>query len=267
MSLAVCALLFAQLGQLPEEDAAATKAASLERIVRDLESFELSVVSDSPEKLALSGDPVLRWNYPIRNVDDAALFVWLGKDRPEVVSTVMSYRDGKGNLRRAYEFLSVSQNALEAQQKGGQVWHPAKPGFTWQPLPEASVPARTPAERKRQMHDLAAKFQVAVQSEDNRYELRLLTKPLYRYQSATADILDGCLFAFVEGTDPELILAIESSADAPHWKFATGRLTRFRIEVRFDNNVLTEFPQMAGTGQISDTYLIPEGGPLDAIEK
>lgn len=153
------------IAEEPEAAKATAKKASLDRIVADLEGFEFSAATKPPEKLALSGEPVLRWNYPIRNVDDAALFVLLGKDRPEVVATVMSYRDGNGNLRRAYEFLSISQNPLEAQNKGAQVWHPEKPGFAWRSLPNAPVPAGTLAARKRQMHDLASKFQVAVRSD------------------------------------------------------------------------------------------------------
>lgn len=272
MSLALCVLLIAPLGQgVKTNDEAAASKASLERIVADLSTFDVSAFAVSaaempPRKLTLSGEPLLRWNYPIRNVDDAALFVWLGKDRPEVVSTVMSYHDAAGNPRRAYEFLSVSQETLEALQNGIRVWRPEKPGLTWSSLPNAPAPAATPAERRRQMRDLAARFQAAVQSDQNRYELRLLSRPLYRYQNARADILDGCLFAFVEGTDPELILALESSAGDPGWKFATGRLTRLRIELQFDNKVVSEFPEMAGEGELSDVYRIPEAGLLDPVE-
>src|SRR5262245_37234040 len=268
MSLALCVLLLAPTGQeanAPNE-AAASKA-SLERIVADLSDFEVSAAVKPPRKLTLSGEPVLRWNYPSRNLDDAALFVWLGKDRPEVVTSVMSYHDSAGNPRRAYEFLSISQEPLEAVQNGNSLWRPEKPGFTWRSLPGAHAPARTPPDRRRQMHDLAVKFQASIKSAANRYQLRLLSQPLYRYQNAKADILDGSLFAFVEGTDPELILAIESPAGDPRWKFATGRLTRYQIEVRFDADVVSEFPEMTGAGELSDVYRIPDAGPLHPLEK
>lgn len=263
MSLALCLLLLAPLGQVAAKpvDAAARKA-SLEQMVADLSEFEVSAAVEPPLKLTLSGEPALRWNYPIRNVDDAALFVWLGKDRPEAVSTVMSYHDVTGARRRAYEFLSISQDPLQAIENGKEIWHPVKPGFTWRDLAKAPAPARTLPERRRQMHDLAAKFQVAVKSDKNRYELRLLSQPLYRYQNAKADILDGCLFAFVEGTDPELILSLESSVSKPGWKFATGRLTRYQIDVHFDKILVTDFPEMSGAGELSDVYRIPEAESL-----
>lgn len=268
MHLALCVLILAPLGQVvtAPDEARATKA-SLEQILADLSDFEVAAAVKPPQKLTLSGEPVLRWNYPVRNVDDAALFVWLGKDRPEVITTVMSYHDGAGNPRRAYEFLSISPEPVGALQKGNRIWSPEKPGFTWRTLPNVPAPARTLPDRRRQMHDLAAKFQAAVQSDKNRYELRLLSKPLYRYQNAKSDILDGCLFAFVEGTDPELILAIESSVSDPGWKFATGRMTRYQIEVRFDKEVVSEFSEMTGDGAVSDVYRIHEGGPLRPIDK
>ena len=53
----------------------------------------------------------------------------------------------------------------------------------------------------------------------------------------------------------------------PRWKFATGRMTRYQIEVRFDNEVVSEFSEMGGNGELSDVYRIHEGGPLPLIDK
>ena len=115
---------------------------------------------------------------------------------------------------------------------------------------------------------MAAKFQVAVESDKNRYELRLLSQPLYRYENAKADILDGALYAFVEGTDPELILSLEAARVGKSWKFATGRLTRWGMEVRYQDKVMNEFLQMTGPRDAADAvYRISDDGPLDLAEK
>jgi len=273
MSTAYLLLIGAVIGQAaaaqdpPQQDAAQANQASLERMVADLAEFELQVATDPPKKLALSGAAVLRWSYPIRNVDDAAAFVWLGKERPEAVATVMSYRDRAQNLRRAYEFVSLSPDPLAAVHDGRRVWHPEKPGFTWQAVPDAPMPAETAALRRRQMHDLAAKFQVAVESDKNRYELRLLAQPLYRYQNAKADILDGSLFALAEGTDPELILALESSVEKPGWKFAVARLTRWAVEVRYQSKMVGQFEALTGDVDGSDVYHIWDAGAIEPISK
>ena len=49
-------------------------------------------------------------------------------------------------------------------------------------------------------------------AQENRWELRLLSQPIYRYESTDPDVLDGALFAIVTsaGTDPEAILLIET---------------------------------------------------------
>ena len=33
--------------------------------------------------------------------------------------------------------------------------------------------------------------------------MRLLAQPIYRYENTKGDLIDGALFAFVLGTDPE----------------------------------------------------------------
>lgn len=269
-ALTFLALLVTVSQVASESDVATKKAnqASLERMVADLAGFEFSLDLEPPQALKLSGEPVLRWSNPIRNVDDAAVFVWLSKDRPEMVATVMSYRDDQKNLRRSYELLSLSQDKLVGVQGGRRDWQPEKLAFAWREVPGAPAAADTSVQRRRQMRDLAAKFQVAVEADKNRYELRLLAQPLYRYENAKADVLEGALYAFVEGTDPELILALETPRAGRPWKFTTGRLTRWGIEVRYQDKVMNEFPQMSGPRDAADAvYRISDGGPLDAVDK
>lgn len=268
MSLALCVLLLAPLGQVESAvDDAVDAKASLELMVADLSKHQASMAVKPPQKLTLKTEPALRWSYPVRNVDDAALFVWMGEGRPEAVATVMSYHDVNGSRKRAYEFLSISQEPIEALHNGERVWLTDDPGIRWESLPNAATPARTLIARRRQMSELAAKFQAAVWADKNRYELRLLPQPLMRYSSTKCDVLDGCLFALVEGTDPEVILSIESSASEPGWKFAAGPMTRARVEVTFNGEVVREFIEMTGEGQLSDVYRIPEGGPLKLLDK
>ena len=71
----------------------------------------------------------------------------------------------------------------------------------------------------------------------DREELRLLPKPLYRYEPKAGPVIDGAVFAFVMGTDPESLLLIEAvksggkqsgssrlpAARRASWKAATRR--------------------------------------------
>ena len=44
----------------------------------------------------------------------------------------------------------------------------------------------------------------------DREELRLLPQPVYRYESEDPEVQDGGVFAFVQGTDPEVLLLLEA---------------------------------------------------------
>ena len=69
-----------------------------------------------------------------------------------------------------------------------------------------------------------------------RLELRLLSQPLYRYESTDPLVLDGGLFAFVTSTDPEALLLIEArkpaAADGPVWDYSICRFTDLGLVVR-----------------------------------
>ncbi|MAG94065.1 MAG: hypothetical protein CMJ48_09980 [Planctomycetaceae bacterium] len=53
-------------------------------------------------------------------------------------------------------------------------------------------------------------------------QLRRLSQPIYRYESDNANLLDGAMFAFVQGTDPEVFLLLEarSKGNNHQWEFA-----------------------------------------------
>ena len=57
--------------------------------------------------------------------------------------------------------------------------------------------------------------------------MRLLAHPIYHYENTKGDLIDGGLFAFVQGTDPEVFLLVEARRP--------GGL-RPRVEFRRDPN-------------------------------
>ena len=71
---------------------------------------------------------------------------------------------------------------------------------------------------------------------------RLLPKPLYRYDAEQTKTLDGGLFAFVLGTDPELMVLIEcdTAAAKPEWRFGVGRMNRDAIRLKRKNETVWE---------------------------
>jgi hypothetical protein len=53
-------------------------------------------------------------------------------------------------------------------------------------------------------------------------------------------LLDGALFAYVQGTDPEAVLVLEAigTPEKADWQYALVRATSGGLEVKLDNEVV-----------------------------
>lgn len=71
---------------------------------------------------------------------------------------------------------------------------------------------------------------------------------MYRYESRDPQILDGALFAYVEGTDPEALLLIQrrkrDSGEAA-WEFALARSNNSDVIARRDDRIVWSVPAVA----------------------
>src|SRR5262249_15298344 len=146
-----------------------------------------------------------------------------------------------------HEFTSLSTGMFLAMEGPAQRWVPGWAGVSFKPLPGAPKPAATPAQRLRQMRTLAEQFK----AEDNfgdqgSYEvLRLLTTPVARYGKPGAVPEDGALFAFVEGTDPEVFLFLEvrKGPGGPEWQYACAPMSCWPLRVRHKAELVWELPR------------------------
>jgi hypothetical protein len=144
-----------------------------------------------------------------------------------------------------HEFQSLSKGTFSLERDGQPVWHPRKPGVEFQPVPDAPPPAETAVGRLQQMRAIAETFTAADDFEGkSRWELRLLAKPLHRYGKPDTEILDGALFAFVHGTDPEVWLLVEArSADSGYaWHFALAPMTGYAVQVSRNGQAIWRCP-------------------------
>ncbi|MEZ6129492.1 MAG: hypothetical protein R3C59_12485 [Planctomycetaceae bacterium] len=53
-----------------------------------------------------------------------------------------------------------------------------------------------------------------------------MAQPVFRYSPTDPELVDGAVFAFVEGTDPEAVLLLEArrSDGDPGWMFGFARM-------------------------------------------
>ena len=84
------------------------------------------------------------------------------------------------------------------------------------------------------MRTLAQDFSASTRDkQDDRWKLRLLPHPLYRYESTDPDVVDGALFTLVSsaGTDPEIIFLIEArkTESEPQWVYGVARFSDMNL--------------------------------------
>ncbi|TXT19272.1 MAG: hypothetical protein FD138_4359 [Planctomycetota bacterium] len=184
----------------------------------------------------LREQPILRWSNPERGQVYGNVFLWTKRGRPAVVGSLFKWFSPFTHM--SHEFHSLSVGEIVGEYDSREVWRSAQPGVTFAPIPDAPAVAATPAARLTQMRQLARQFTArSVDREGLKSELRQLTQPVYRYEldKDSAELLDGALFVFVQGTDPDAWLLLEAfkSADqsAPKWQFAVARMNSIEITV------------------------------------
>jgi hypothetical protein len=248
----VLPLLFALALDEPE-------AARKERLFKlhQSDALEYTICRDrsQTEKLEFRKEPVYVWTNPVRAAQqDGLVFVWTGRGRPEAIGTIFSSTAGdKRGL--THEFHSLSLSTLHIARKGthDKLWKPGGPGIKLLPIEGAPVPARSAVQRLAQLRTMARDFTAATRdAKDNRWDLRLLSQPLCRYESTDPDVLDGALFAFVTsaGTDPEALLVIEArqapGGAMPVWQRALARFTDLHLSVQYKGREVFSAPNTLG---------------------
>jgi hypothetical protein len=212
----------------------------VERWKREMAEYTIVERTEPETVLRLKAEPVLHWTNPIRESDNGLLFLWLADGRPAAV--VCFYRSPwQGRILESHEFHSLAAVGLAATRGGRTVWTPSVAGVTFRPVPGAVRPAATPAERLRQLRGLAREFRGRVDPDGGKTELRLLSQPVYRYETAP----DGAIFAFVLTTDPEAILVLEErpGPDGPAWHYAFAKMTNHSVAMSHGDKVVWEVPQ------------------------
>jgi hypothetical protein len=237
-------------GPAPAEDEVAKRQAAWRELL-DRQPAEYKIYLDTKEKTALTlrKAPVLRWanytRFDTLKVRDAATYVWTAQGCPQVVACVFPVDEGTA-IR--LDMGSLARSGLIAERDGRRVWYPKEPGVTFQPVPDAPMPAESAAARLRQMKTLAIRFtSTLLQWRDDagdREELRMLPQPVYRYESENPEVLDGTMFFFVQGTDPESLLLLEAVREGSgyRWQYAFARRSSGALTARYQDEVVWKIP-------------------------
>lgn len=214
--------------------------------------------------------PLLRWTQPVRGGDDGAVFLWVADGRPVLVGTVFTYRSPNSPRVMQHELHALTRTGIDVSWRGSPMLSTARPGLEFRPVPEGPAPAESAPARMRQMQAIARDFSAAsVHPVHGRNELRLMPRALHRYEPAGGDPIDGALFCFAHGTDPELFLVLEARRDggSARWEYALARFSDLELHARYKDRAVFEAPAgLAGADRVH-TYSVMERADADTPEE
>jgi hypothetical protein len=216
----------------------------------------------SGRRLALHDEPVLRFSNPVGGVPDGIVVMWQDGKRPAVFAQVFQIKDG----RWLHECQSLAQGTFKMRLGQRDIWRPSEAAEGFRPLEEAPAPAATAGRRLVQMKAIAAEFTAAddfkissADQETTRHELRLLPTPVYRYEDKDEGIVDGAVFAFVHGTDPEVFLVLEcaSAKDGKiQWQYTLAPMTCWSVSAQHKEKNVWSVPERLNKSTPATLYHI-----------
>jgi hypothetical protein len=227
---------------LGADDTPAASAKAIEALQKfhlaEAQRWSMFVDDRQQTKAQLRTKPIYVWTNPTRSGgQNGAVYVWIHRGRPVVVGSIFSHPE-EGKRILCHEFHSLAEEELQPKHPQTEPWEPKAP-VEMLPLVGAAAPEQSPSKRLLQMKALARDFTAySVDYMKERWELRLLGQPLYRYEKPQDDVIDGTIFAFVTsaGTDPEVVLVLEArkQGSGPAWFYRAIRFSDSDLHVQRD---------------------------------
>ena len=207
--------------------------------------------SKEPAKV---GDPCLRWTNPISMIADGIVGVYAHDGgRPAALAQFFLHP----SKQWINEFTIIAESDVAIRRSGRLFWKPTEYVCKFTSLNRSPRPADKPVLRLAQMRAIAADFSATdyFRSGKTKQELRLLRQPVYRY-SEKGKILDGALFVFVIGTDPECCLLLEAYQDGKdsRYRYAVAPMSIFQLEVRYKDRLIWEIEPRSAAGADCRSY-------------
>jgi hypothetical protein len=236
--------------------------------------------------LPLRRDPLERWSDPAEDPPEGALWAWGERGRPYALLAMERNRDrdrGGDAETWGFELISLTDEpiAVEANNEvrarnarsaenarpvlGGAIhWAPTRPGLTFRDVPHAPPPAQTAQARLPQMQDLMKRFSAAVHSGRPPSSLRLVLDPIDRYADTMAGQVDGAIFVFAVGKNPEVIVLLEAqgpAVDKAAWCYAVAPATVAPFEISIDGKQVWTAPYHSDAENTAEAPYFAVGMP------
>jgi hypothetical protein len=212
-------------------------------------------VADKEQEVDRRKDPIFSYAEPTRETGGVGtMWVWGTSGRP-----VALLAQGKAHERPIWGFELVAlTEGVSVVMHDGWRWSP-KSAVKVVPFPDAPPPADSAVRRLSQMKGLVEQFSVSEQYNNESFELRLLPRPIYRYQDDEEGLIDGALFNFAHGTNPEALALIEcrKESSGPVWSYGFLPLAGAAVTAKLDGKQVwsKELTQESRAQELYSTWL------------
>lgn len=221
----------------------ALRKARVEFLAAAVKHFEVQVGEEAVESKR-HPEPVLVYNNPVSGTKLGVLGLFTRNGRPDV----MAQFSFSGPQSVFNEFHNLCGDQVVLKRGAQTIWTPPETSTKWQTLETSEKPATTPQLRLVQMRRLAEKFTVEDSFGWDKKELnqlRLLTTPVYRYGNADQETIDGAVFVYALGTDPEAVLMLECAKGESglFWRYGFGPMSIYALKAKLGETVVWEIPE------------------------
>jgi hypothetical protein len=233
----------------------------LKFMLQALGRYEAMYPDDPPQPSRLHPKALLRWSNPLTTIRDGALVVYTRGGRPDVVCEFHIHNENMFG----HEFSPIRFEGLRLKRNVQTVFAAENGWFKFQDLPDAPRPAEKAVQRVAQMRQIAERFTVVDifgRNEDDlqHYVLRLMPQPVYRYEEADEKV-DGGMFVFAQGTNPEAVLLVEAVGEGKQasWRYGFTPTTMYELTAHVggeEGPVVWKKPRFSDFGASRGPYFV-----------
>ena len=207
------------------------KQASLARYIESLKV--LPIGGDQP--IAPMERPLFSYSDSARIIAEGGIWAWGSVGRP--VAMAKSWKNVNGTRTCAFSLTSDERVIVRGPQS--KTWRPETTQVEAADLVCAPAPDPQNAVRLRQLKEQARRFTAHEfwNPDNSRFELRLLTQPVHRYNDEKRQILDGAIFLLAFDNNPQILLLVEilnPAANEARWQFLLARVSSAELHVCLD---------------------------------
>lgn len=224
-------------------------AAAAEYLQSVADSMRVKPQQGETRLFELRRAPLLKYSDPARGYLAAGMWRLGDAGRPKAFVSLEYWVRAEvvesNEPRLMFEFMAIAPAKFELNvEKDGTKWQPDGTVPEFSPLREAPRPASSDQQRLIQMRALLRRFTVSEKNKGEFASLRLMPQPIDRYKDPDEQIQDGAAFVFAYGTNPELVMLLESTGDA--WRYSIMRMSWAELVVELDGNETARLPQLMG---------------------